>query len=87
MATIYLSATYEDLKAYRLVAFETQRKSGHHVLPMEDDIATHQRPVEKCHRDGRLLCRAVYIMVRLCAFCGSEELEWMIDHRIPSMSF
>jgi hypothetical protein len=52
MATIYLISTYEDLKAYCHVAFETQRKSGHHVLPMEDDIVTdQQRPVEKYLRD------------------------------------
>ena len=51
MATIYLSSTYEDLKEYRHVAFETRRKSGHHVLSMEDDFALDQCPVEECLRE------------------------------------
>ena len=51
MATIYLSSTYEDLKNYRGVVFEALRKSGYHVIAMEDYVATDQRPVEKCLMD------------------------------------
>lgn len=48
MATLDLSSMYEDLKACRHVTFETQRKSGHHVFPREDHIASDQPPVVKC---------------------------------------
>lgn len=53
MATVYLSSTYEDLKDYRRAAFEALRKSGHHVIAMEDYVATDQRPVHKCLQDVR----------------------------------
>lgn len=48
MAMIYLSCTYEDLKDYRRVVFETTRKSGHHVIAMEEHGAADQRLVDKC---------------------------------------
>lgn len=51
MATIYLSATYEGLKAYCRVVFEALRKSRQPFLPMKDYIATDQRPVNKCVRN------------------------------------
>lgn len=51
MATIYLSSTYEDLKEHRRVVYEALRKAGHHVIAMEDYVATDQRPVEKCLKD------------------------------------
>lgn len=49
--TIYLSSTYEDLKDYRRVVYETLRKCGYHVIAMEDYVATDQRPIEKCFDD------------------------------------
>ena len=51
MATIYLSSTYEDLKEHRRVVFEALRKAGHHVIAMEDYVATDQRPAEQCLAD------------------------------------
>lgn len=51
MTTIYLSSTYEDLKEYRDAVFDALRKSGHHVIAMEDYVATDRRPVEECLRD------------------------------------
>lgn len=51
MPKIYLSATYEDLKDFRRVVFEALRKSGHHVIAMEDYVAADQRSVEKCLKD------------------------------------
>jgi hypothetical protein len=51
MATIYLSSTYEDLKEHRTVVFEALRKSGYHVIAMEDYVAADQRPVDKCLKD------------------------------------
>jgi hypothetical protein len=50
-ATIYLSSTYEDLKDYRGAVFETLRKAGHHVIGMEDYVATDQRPIDECLLD------------------------------------
>jgi Domain of unknown function (DUF4062) len=51
MATIYLSFTYEDLKAYREEAYKALRKSRHDVIAMEDYVATDQRPVDQCFQD------------------------------------
>ncbi len=51
MATIYLSSTYEDLKDHRRVLYEYLHKAGHHVIAMEDYVATDQRPVDKCLKD------------------------------------
>ncbi len=51
MATIYLSSTYEDLKDHRTVVFDALRKAGHHVVAMEDYVATDKRPVDKCLTD------------------------------------
>jgi hypothetical protein len=64
MATLDLSSMYEDLKACRHVTFETQRKSGHHVFPREDHIASDQPPVVKCLKAVGKANRAV----RLFAF-------------------
>lgn len=49
--TIYLSSTYEDLKDYRSAVFDALRKSGYHVIAMEDYVAADQRPVDKCLKD------------------------------------
>lgn len=49
--TIYLSSTYEDLKDYRRVVFDSLRKAGHHVIAMEDYVAADQRPVVQCLAD------------------------------------
>jgi formylglycine-generating enzyme required for sulfatase activity len=54
MATIYLSSTYEDLKDFRRTVYEALRKAGHHVIAMEDYVATDQRPVEKCLKDVKV---------------------------------
>lgn len=51
MAIVYLSSTYEDLKDYRKAVYEILRKAGHHVIGMEDYVATDQRPVDKCLSD------------------------------------
>jgi hypothetical protein len=51
MTTIYLSSTYEDLKAHRRVVFDALRQAGYQVLAMEDYVATDKRPVEKCLAD------------------------------------
>lgn len=51
MATIYLSSTYNDLKAYREEVYRALRKSGHDVRAMEDYVATDQRPTDKCLKD------------------------------------
>ncbi len=51
MPRIYLSSTYEDLKEYRRVVFQALRKHDYDVIAMEDDVATYQRPVNKCLED------------------------------------
>ena len=51
MATIYLSSTCSDFKAYREVVYDTLRKMRYDVIAMEDYVATDQRPLDKCLTD------------------------------------
>ncbi len=51
MSRIYLSSTYEDLKAHRREVSDGLRKLGHQVIGMEDYVAEGSRPLAKCVRD------------------------------------
>ncbi len=51
MTTIYLSSTYLDLKEHRTAVFEALRRSGYHVIAMEDYVARDERPVKACLDD------------------------------------
>ncbi len=51
MAKIYLSATYNDLKACRDAVYRILRKLRHDVIAMEDYVATDAYPLHKCLDD------------------------------------
>ena len=51
MATIYLSSTYSDLIEHRNLVYRALRRMHHHVIGMEDYVATDQRPLDKCLAD------------------------------------
>src|SRR5437588_6186157 len=51
MATIYLSSTYGDLIEHRNLVYRALRRMHHHVIAMEDYVATDQRPLDKCLAD------------------------------------
>ncbi|MDG4548883.1 MAG: DUF4062 domain-containing protein [Candidatus Contendobacter sp.] len=51
MAKIYLSATYNDLKAYRDAVYRILRMLRHDVIAMEDYVATDAYPLHKCLAD------------------------------------
>src|SRR5438270_11134060 len=51
LAKLYLSSTYNDLKAYREAVYHTLRQMQHDVIAMEDYVATDQRPLNKCLAD------------------------------------
>jgi Domain of unknown function (DUF4062) len=51
VAKIYLSSTYNDLKACREAVYHALRQMRHDVIAMEDYVATDQRPTEKCLAD------------------------------------
>lgn len=51
MAKIYLSATYNDLKAYRDAVYRILRMLRHDVIAMEDYVATDSYPLHKCLAD------------------------------------
>ena len=51
MAQIYVSSTYEDLKAYRKAVSEALQRMGHRVKAMETYVASDQRPLDKCLAD------------------------------------
>lgn len=48
---VYLSSTYEDLRAYRDAVSAALRKSGLDVAQMEDYTAADERPLDLCLRD------------------------------------
>jgi hypothetical protein len=51
MVTIYISSTYSDLKDLRKAVYDRLQKMQHHVIAMEDYVATDQRPLDKCLAD------------------------------------
>lgn len=51
MSKIYLSSTFEDLKAYREAVYRVLRQLRHDVVSMEDYVASPQRPLDKCLTD------------------------------------
>jgi len=51
VATIYISSTYNDLKEYRDAVARVLQQLDHHVIAMENYVATDQRPLEKCLED------------------------------------
>ncbi len=51
MAKIYISSTYQDLKAFREAVYRALRRMRHDVIAMEDYVATDQRPLDKCLAD------------------------------------
>ncbi len=53
MAEIYISSTYEDLKAERQKAIDAVRRLGHRPVAMEDYTAANDRPPDKCMQDVR----------------------------------
>lgn len=50
---IYLSSTYEDLKAYREKVYQQLRSLRHDVIAMEDYVAAEERPLDRCLEDVR----------------------------------
>lgn len=48
---IYISSTYTDLKDYRDAVYRNLRRLGHDVISMEDYVASHKRPTQKCLED------------------------------------
>ena len=61
---IYLSSTFEDLKAHRQEVGLALRRLGHTVIGMEDYVAADERPLDKCLKD----VRACDVYVGLFAF-------------------
>lgn len=53
MARIFISSTYEDLKAYRKDVYVRLTDIGHDVLAMEDYLASDKRSLERCLEDVR----------------------------------
>jgi tetratricopeptide (TPR) repeat protein len=51
MAKIYVSSTFSDLQECRAAVYGALRKMKHDVVAMEDYVATHRRPLDKCLAD------------------------------------
>lgn len=51
MKKVYLSSTFEDLKAHRDAVYRTLRQIRCDVVSMEDYVASGQRPLDKCLDD------------------------------------
>ena len=87
MTTIYLSSTYEDLKEYRKVVFDSLRKSGYQVTAMEDYVATDQRPVEKCLKDVAEADIYVGLFAFRYGYIPPPNTATRTDSPLPSWSF
>jgi len=48
---VYISSTYEDLKEYRSIVYDTLRQWRKDVIAMEDYPAADKRPLQKCLED------------------------------------
>jgi len=63
VVSVYISSTFDDLKEYRAAVYEALSKmKDHHVIAMEDYVATDRRPVDKCPSDVEA-CDIVTIQV------------------------
>jgi hypothetical protein len=51
LSKIYISSTYDDLKACRESVYRALRRMGHDVVAMEEYVAAEERPLEKCLAD------------------------------------
>lgn len=51
---VYISSTYEDLKEYRSIVYDTLRQWRKDVIAMEDYPAADKRPLQKCLEDVAL---------------------------------
>jgi tetratricopeptide (TPR) repeat protein len=51
LSKIYISSTYDDLKACRESVYRALRRLGHDVVAMEEYVAAEERPLEKCLAD------------------------------------
>jgi hypothetical protein len=53
MLKVYLSSTYEDLRATRETVYRALRKIRCDVIAMEDYVAQGVAPLQKCRADVR----------------------------------
>ena len=53
MSLVYISSTFQDLKAERRAAYEAVRRLRHDAIAMEDYVAADQRPLDRCLADVR----------------------------------
>jgi hypothetical protein len=51
MINIYISSTFKDLEKHREKVGKSLRKLGHHVVGMEDYVASDERPLDRCLAD------------------------------------
>jgi hypothetical protein len=73
MANVYISSTYEDLKAYREAASRALQELRHNVRAMEAYVASDQRPVDKCLADVDWCNFYVGIFAWRCGFVPSAN--------------
>src|SRR4051812_43213272 len=53
MSLVYISSTFEDLRAERQAAYQGVRRLRHDAIAMEDYVAADQRPLDRCLADVR----------------------------------
>lgn len=53
MALVYISSTFNDLRAERDAAYRAVRRLRHDAIAMEDYVAADERPLERCLADVR----------------------------------
>ena len=53
MSLVYISSTYQDLRAERLAAYQAVHRLRHEAIAMEDYVAADERPLDRCLADVR----------------------------------
>jgi hypothetical protein len=64
MKIIYVSSTYEDLKAHREAVYRALHKMQYRVIAMEDYVAKDERTVDRCLADVAICDFYVEIFAR-----------------------
>lgn len=95
MSKIYLSSTFDDLKAYREAVYHALRQLRHDVISMEDYVASPQRPLDKCLADvaacqayvGLLAWRRGFVPPGHEQSITELELREAERHEVPRLIF
>lgn len=95
MARVFISSTFQDLRAYREAVYVAARRLGHESIAVEDWAATDQPPLERSLADVRASEVAVFLVAWRYGYVPPNEqysvteLEYRaaLDANVPCLIF